>query len=148
MKYLTKRNKPIELKLALINELGWSIEGKNNAEIFYEYLKEKRGVKNINDAGADILICYAYLKAMDNYFDVKDAWGYARKARSKNKNSFSINIICALIEAQKRFRVDSFCKVFTITNDVRENKALDKDMKDDAIRIIFDYTDRYKRYCN
>ena len=45
MKYLTKKNKPIELKLAIINELGWSFDGKNNAEIFHAYLKEKRGVK-------------------------------------------------------------------------------------------------------
>lgn len=147
MRFLTKNKKPIELKLAVINELGWSLDGKNNAELFYEYLKQKKNIEDIKDARADILICYAYLKALDNYHDVKDAMYYARRARAKEKNSYSINIICALIEAQNLSDSYSWCKRYKKTNEVRENKSLNKDMKDEAIKIIFDYMDLYKRYC-
>ena len=147
MRYLTKRKKPIELKIAVINELGWDFDGKNNSELFYEFLKEKRNIENIDDASADILICYSYLKAMDNYFDVREALKFARKAYSKDKNSFSINIIYALIEAQKHLLSERFCKVFKVTNKVRENNFLKKDMEDDAIKIIFDYIESYKEYC-
>jgi hypothetical protein len=32
LEYLAKESNPIEIKLALINQLGWSIKGKNNGE--------------------------------------------------------------------------------------------------------------------
>lgn len=146
MNYLSSNKNPIELKIALINELGWAFDGKNNSTLFYEYMKEKNNLKDINEASADILICFAYLKAMDNYFNVDDAIKYAQKAKSKNEKSYTINIICALIEAQKAMDSD-WCEVYNLTNNIRINDALNKDMKEDAIKIIFDYMDLYKDSC-
>jgi hypothetical protein len=146
MNYLSDTKKPIELKIALINALGWDFNGKNNSTLFYEYLKENQNLKDINETSADILICYAYLKALDNYFDVDDAIKFAQKAKLKKKNSYTINIICALIEAQKA-RGSDWCEVYNLTNNVRINDALQIDMKEDAIKIIFEYMDLYKDYC-
>lgn len=146
MNYLSDTKKPIELKIALINALGWDFNGKNNSTQFYEYLKENQNLKDINETSADILICYAYLKALDNYFDVDDAIKFAQKAKLKKKNSYTINIICALIEAQKAMGSD-WCEVYNLTNNVRINDALQIDMKEDAIKIIFEYMDLYKDYC-
>jgi hypothetical protein len=147
MDYLIDKKNPIELKVALINELSWDFNGKNNSELFSEYLKKNK-VKNINKASADILICYAYLKAFDNYFEVDEAITYAQKAKAKNKKkSYTINIICALIEAQKAMD-SNWCKVYTLTNDVRIDETLTKDMKEEAVNIIFEYMDIYKDYCN
>ena len=146
LNYLSKSRNPIELKIALINELGWDYDGKNNSNIFYEFLKEKNKLKNINEASADILICFAYLKALDNYSDVKDAIRYAKKAKSKNESSYTINIIYALIEAQKAMGSD-WCEVYNLTHKVRINGTLNRDMKEDAISIIFDYMDLYKENC-
>ena len=146
MNYLSDAKKPIELKIALINALGWDFNGKNNSTQFYEYLKENQNLKNINETSADILICYAYLKALDNYFDVDDAIKFAQKAKSKNKNSYTINIICALIEAQKAMG-SNWCEVYNLTNNIRVNDALQIDMKEDAIKIIFEYMNLYKDYC-
>ena len=78
MDYLIDKKNPIELKVALINELSWDFNGKNNSELLSEYLKKN---KNINKASADILICYAYLKALDNYFEVDEAITYAQKLK-------------------------------------------------------------------
>ena len=144
--YLSNNKNPIELKIALINELGWGFDGQNNSTIFYNYLKEKSKLEDINEADANILICYAYLKALDNYFDVEDAIIYAKKAKSKNEKSYSINIICALIEAQKAMDSD-WCEVYNLTNNVRINNTLNQDMKKDSISIIFDYMDLYKDNC-
>ena len=146
MNYLSDAKKPVELKIALINALGWDFNGKNNSTQFYEYLKENQNLKNINETSADILICYAYLKALDNYFDVDDAIKFAQKAKSKNKNSYTINIICALIEAQKAMG-SNWCEVYNLTNNIRGNDALQIDMKEDAIKIIFEYMNLYKDYC-
>ena len=105
-------------------------------------------MKDINEASADILICYAYLMAMDDYFDVEKALSYAKKAKAKNDKSYTIQIITALIEAQRIIRnKEAWCDIYNFTNDVRENKALTIDIKQEAIDIIFKYMDGYKKYC-
>lgn len=147
MDYLNQSMHPIELKMAVINEIGWSFNGHNNADLFIEYLQEKNGFKDkdefLQQASADLLISMAYLKAMDNYFNVAEAVVYAKEAKSKNKESYTINIICALIEAQNAFDTD-WSEVYNKTNEVRNNRSLNRDMKEDAVKIIFDYMDLYK----
>ena len=147
MDYLNQSMHPIELKMAVINEIGWSFNGHNNADLFIEYLQEKYGFKDkdefLQQASADLLISMAYLKAMDNYFNVAEAVVYAKEAKSRNKESYTINIICALIEAQNAFDTD-WSEVYNKTNEVRNNRSLNRDMKEDAVKIIFDYMDLYK----
>jgi hypothetical protein len=89
----------------------------------------------------------AYLKAMDNYFEVDEAIVYAEKAVSKNPKSFTYNIICALIKAQKAMDGD-WCMVFKITDRVRKDKSLQMDMKQEAFNIIFEYMDLYQDDCD
>ncbi|MDD2196781.1 MAG: hypothetical protein PHE03_08865 [Bacteroidales bacterium] len=149
MSYLNESIHPIELKIAVINQLGWG-NGFNNSSDFYEYLEDKYSFKDANDfldqASADLLICMAYLQAMENYFDVDEPIIYANKAKSKRNESYTINIICALIEAQKAFDSD-WCEVYNLTNNVRINQSLNVDMQQDAINIIFEYMDLYRKYC-
>ena len=45
MDYLNAVMYPLELKIALINELGWDFNGKDKATIFYEYLKKRTTIK-------------------------------------------------------------------------------------------------------
>ena len=150
IKYLLVKSNPICLKIAIINKLGWSIDGKNNAEIFLDYLQKNNKYKSIEDfekkAAADQLICYAYLKALDNYFDVADALVIAKKAVKKNKASYTIHIICGLIEAQNNFKGD-WCLVWKSTDKVRKNTRLKIDLADAAIKNIFEYMDLYKDEC-
>ena len=147
MNYLNESMHPVEFKIAVINELGWDFNGKDNSTVFYEYLKEKNRYKDsdefLNQAGGDLLICMAYLKALDDYFDVDEAIVYAKKATGKNKNSYTTNIICALIEAQKAMGSD-WSEVYNLTNNVRLNRSLNRDMKEEAVKIIFEYMDLYK----
>jgi len=84
---------------------------------------------------------------MDNYFEVDDAIRYAKMAKEKKGESFTVNIICAIIESQKEMARD-WCKVYQFTNDVRNNSVLKSDMKEEAVKIIFDYMDLYKSSCN
>ena len=41
MDYLTGKNNPAALKMAVINKLGWDFNGKNNSQIFMNYLMKK-----------------------------------------------------------------------------------------------------------
>jgi hypothetical protein len=69
IKYLVDTGNPTDVKIALINRLGWHIKGKKNASIFIKYLRSKYGYKTAADLttglSASDLICIAYLKSMD-----------------------------------------------------------------------------------
>ncbi len=147
MNYLIVKKNPIAVKMAIINQLSWDINGKDNATIFYNFLVSKQGYKSKDDffkKGSDFeLLCMAYLKSLDNYFDVTEAVNIAEKALDKNPKSYTFNIITALIKAQQAFDTD-WCKVYSLTNDVRLNESLFKDMDEEAIKIIFEYMDLYK----
>ena len=151
MRYINGKSNPIYLKIAVINKLGWNINGKNEAEVFWNFLQKNNKFKSLEDfkkkGSADQLICYAYLKALDNYFDVEEALEIAKLAVKKDKkSSYSINIISALIDAQNSFKND-WCQVWKCTDKVRKNTKLKRDLAEAAIQNIFEYMDLYKDEC-
>jgi hypothetical protein len=151
MQYLNGKSNPIYLKIAVINKLGWNINGKNEAEVFWNFLQKNNKFKSFEDfkkkGTAEQLICYAYLKALDNYNDVEEAMAYAQIAVKKDKKaSYTLNIICGLIEAQYYFN-GNWCMVWKSTNKVRNNKKLNVDLAPEAIKNIFEYMDLYKDQC-
>ena len=149
--YLADETNPIDVRMAVINRIGWNTDGTVNDSIFLEYLKETRGYRDLQDlmdnGTADELLSMAYLKAMANYFDVTLATEIAEKAVSKNPGSFTFNIILALIKAQTKLTEFDWCEVYNLTNRVRENRSLMMDMKPEAAEIIFKYMDQYQEYC-
>lgn len=149
--YLASEENPVDVKMAVINRLGWDFHGKNNAVLFRAHIIKSSGYKNTKDLlkkGKDYeLLCLAYLMAMDNYFVVDDAIDLAEKAVAKNPGSYTFNIICALIKAQKEQGLFEWCEVYNLTNRVREDKSLRQDIKPEAAEIIFSYMDQYQEYC-
>ncbi|MGM0462807.1 MAG: hypothetical protein ACQEQ4_10375 [Fibrobacterota bacterium] len=147
MNFLTKSTQPVDVKIAVISQLGWDTEGTNNADIFMEYLKDTDQYDSradfLEQASGELIICMAYLQALDNYFEVNQARMYAKTAQAKNETSYTIAIIGALIEAQKA-RDSDWGEVYRLTNAVRTNTSLHRDMRQDAIDIIFEYTDLYR----
>lgn len=150
MKYLVDKKKPIDVKMAIINQLGWKYEGKNNSQIFLDYILKKYKYSDIVEASekakADVILSFAYLKAMDNYFEVDDAAKLAELAVSRNPNSRTFNLIAALIKAQSVME-RSFCDVYRITDSVRKNTNLKDDLKPEAVSIIYEYMNGYGDDC-
>lgn len=150
LEYLTETKNPIAIKLALINSLGWNTKGKSNATKYIAYLFEQKPQLNnqnfIHKASAEELICYAYLKAMDNYFDAKFASKFATEAKRKAPNSYSIHLIGTLIQVQGLNAIN-WCSIYTKMNQVRINKKLQLDMRLISAAVVFGYTDGYKEYC-
>ena len=64
-----------------------------------------------------------------------------------NPESFTFNIITALIKSQKKLLEFDWCEAYNITNRVRENHHLCNDMNYEAVWIIFKYMDQYREYC-
>ena len=148
--YLTNSKNSIDIKLALINGLGWDTKGKSNSPKYLAYLFKKQPLLNYknfyNKATAYQLICYAYLKAMDDYFNVKSASVFARQAMLKAPTSYSIHLIGTLIQVQGANQ-NNWCDVYTKINQVRKNKKLQLDMRLISAAAVFGYTDGYQEYC-
>ena len=148
--YLANPKNPIDVKMACINLIGWDIDGTHHADSWYAFLNAKgdyRSMKTfVEKAPADQLLCMAYLKALDNYFSVSEAAAMARAARDKRPESYTFNMVCALIEAQEEFNKEDgdWCRVGDLTDALRQNEEqFDNDMNDEAKNIIFEYMDLY-----
>ena len=150
IKYLADKDNPTDVKIAIINRLGWDTKGKTNASILIKYLKSKYGFKTTAELktglSASDLICIGYLKSMDNYFGTKEALTYASAAQVKEPKSYTINIIQRLIKAQE-YLYKSYCQVFKIVNEVRTTESITMDFNKEASDIIFEYINRYEKYC-
>jgi hypothetical protein len=151
LQFLTNSKNPIAIKLALINSLGWNLKGKSNAPKYLKYIYQQNPKLNnhnfINKATNEELICYAYFKAMDDYFNVRSASIFARQAIRKAPTTYSIHLIGTLIQVQPLLNSKKWCAIYTKMNQVRTDKKLQLDMRLISTAAIFSYTDGYKSEC-
>ncbi|NNE99198.1 MAG: hypothetical protein HKN25_09290 [Pyrinomonadaceae bacterium] len=148
--YLANEYNPVDVKMAVVNKIGWKISGRNNSKLFVQYLIKQRRYSSekrfLKKGRADELLSYAYLKALDNYFKVDEAIKIAEKAAKKNKKSRTFQLITGLIKAQKMMD-SNWCEVYKITDRVRKNRRLRNDMRTSAVGIIYKYMDIYGDSC-
>lgn len=151
MAYLASEYNPIDVKMAVINKLGWQLSGRNNSKLFLDYLQRSRGYsdekKFYKKGRADELLSYAYLRALDNYFEVDEALRFAERALKRDKGSSrTFQLIAGLIRAQKAMD-SNWCEVYQITDRIRNNQRLMNDMRTRAVDIIYEYMDIYGDSC-
>ncbi len=150
MEFLVNKKNKIDLKMAVVNKLGWDTNGKNNSEKFLDFVLQKHKYADketfLKKGKAEDLLTMAYLKALDNYFDVTEATEIAEIALNKKSKSRTFNLIAGLIKAQKAMD-SNWCEVYQITDRIRQNSKLKTDLKPEAIKIIYDYMDIYKTDC-
>lgn len=148
--YLLNEDNPIDVKAAVINAIGWNYEGNGNAQTFKEMIAKSKGATtqqlNLNDLSAHELMCLGYFIAMDNYFIVEEAINILEMSAAKNENSFTINMILTMVKGQQAMDTN-FCKVWTLTSDLLNDKSLERDIKTAAIQTVVDYMILYKMDC-
>ena len=150
LNYLADKKSPVDVRLAVINAIGWNFNGKTSGQQLYEYLSTRYKAKTVDklakklDAGT--LAVYAYALAMSNYFEVQEAQDLAHKAVKKNKTkSFSVAFIASLIDAQVHLDGD-WGMVYKVVNDVLHDGSLHLDMRQEAIDSVMEYIGEYKKY--
>lgn len=149
-KFLMHKKKSADQKAAVINALGWDIDGKKNADIFLEFLTKKRCISSENPdwdlLNAHDLMCMGYLMAMDNYFDCEAAEKVLLAAREKAGNSYTIALVHSLVLAQVLFDTD-WCLVWRAVEDVEKDESLVQEMNEEAVGIVFEYMSLYEGEC-
>ena len=148
--FLADKKSPIDVRLAVINAIGWNFNGRTTGQQLYDYLstryKAKTASKLAKKLDAGTLAVYAYALAMSNYFEVAEAQDLAHKAVKKNKTkSLSVAFIAALIDAQVYLDSD-WGMVYKVVNDVLHDGSLHLDMRQEAIDSVMDYIGEYKQY--
>jgi hypothetical protein len=140
----------LDKKVALINALKWDFDGKKNSSL---YIKKLFGIRKnysltnfYQKATPEELLCYGYLKAMDDYFDVKKASVFTSRAQKLNPGSYSIAVINHLITAQMT-DINSWCERYSGFDTIKQNKLLKIDFRTKASDIIHEYLKGYKDYC-
>ncbi len=156
MEYLANDTNPLDIKLAVINAVGWNHKGVNNSKTFLNYIVATKKYKSEYNkcitleyyGTANEQLCYAYLKALDNYFNVIDAYQMALKAVSKTPNSFAINMIANLIKAQTLAAINETCYANKLFNTLKTKTSVTNDMRAEAKKYIFEYMDLLGNKCN
>jgi hypothetical protein len=157
MSYLVSDTNPLDVKLAIINAIGWSNNGAKRSEAYLNYVvKTKKYTAGINgnllafkwNATADELICFAYVRAMEDYFDVIYANEIAQLALQKNPNSLAVNLISGLIKAQGLFLLNEWCYAAIQFNAIEQNTLLTKDLRTDGKFIICEYVQSMGANCD
>ena len=150
--YLSSTKNPIDVKAAIINALGWELEGKNNAQLFLKFLSEKYRMSfephaiNTGILHADEIFCIGYLEAMDDYFHPEKSMQLLETAKKRRGDSFTVSIVLALVRAQEAM-ASSWCTVWKLTESVLSDKSLKQDLREEAKKIIIDYMILYRDEC-
>ena len=150
LEFLADKKSPVDVRLAIINKIGWFFGGSPVGEQIGDYLmgryKAKSKEKLVKKLDAGTLAVYAYAKAMSNYFDVTAASEMGHLAVKKNKGkSLSVALISALIDAQVYLDSD-WSKIYPVVSKVLHDGSLKFDMRQEAINGIMEYINLYEKY--
>lgn len=156
LEFIYSDTNPLEVKLAIINAVGWNKNGMMNSKMFFMYVMNKKKYQSEYggdymafkwDATRDELICFAYMKALDNYFDVVDAYLIAGEAARKYPDSFAVSMICNLIKAQGLTAYEEYCYSSKMFLSLKDNPKLKLDMKKEAMTYVFEYMEEIGKDC-
>lgn len=148
--YLSNENNLIDVKAAVVNAIGWNYDGTSNAVVFRQYLARKNNMPadmlNAKNLTGSELMCLGYLQAMDDYFQVDAALEVLEDAKEKMPESFTVNMIYTIVQAQKEFDTN-WCGVWQGMSRLLQQNGLRRDIKTSAIQSVVDYLIIYKPYC-
>jgi hypothetical protein len=157
IEYLSTDTNPLDVKLAIINAIGWEHNGMMISKMYFIAVMQKKKYKS--DFGGeysafewyattDELICYSYMKALDNYFNVVDALEMAEAAVKKSPDSYAVNMIYNLIKAQGLVLLEETCYATKTFNTLKTNPKLKMDMRVESQKYIFEYMEDIGKNCN
>jgi hypothetical protein len=156
---------PSDRKAAVINALGWNIEGQNNGERFLEGLAAARGVRvedlTFQDLSPEDRFVLGYLLAMDDYSNLsplqpnasEPLWNATplellSQAAYALPNDFTVHFVWAIVQGQANFS-SSWCSIYLTPKLVLEQFPPKKrNMREEAVEGAMSYLKEYESSCN
>ena len=160
--YLFDEANPLDVKLALINAVGWEFEGLTAYKDYLNYCiqhfpKSKYGLApgkrvTIQDiyknASCEQMAALVYLYAMNYYSDTESVYGLMENAMQTpltNKQSFMLPM--GLVVAHTASAMNDLGNIYPAINYYVNSPEI-KDMRPKAIEIVMAYANRYRSYAN
>lgn len=143
--FLASPDNPIDVKAAVINALGWDIKGKSNADKYANFiLKTSVAELTPEQLSGNDSFCIGYLLALDNYFKSEKAEPFLERAKNQIPDSFSVAMVTAVVKAQGRTGAIQY--FWEEMNRIETDEHVIKDMRPEAVKIIYDYMTLYKYF--
>ncbi len=158
-------NASLDKKAAVINALGWNINGQKNGHLFIEALLKKKQIKSIEqlrlrDLTPEDKFVVGYLLAMDDYFKLSSLQPSSRQsvlattpleflsqAAFALPNNFTVHFVKSLVEAQLYFN-NSWCAVYLSPLEVLQRFPANKrNLHPSAVAKSIDYINLYRENC-
>lgn len=164
-KALSDPKVPNDVRAAIVNALGWSFTGQQNAKAYLGYIasndRKKPSELMIADLTPEETFGLGYLLAMDNYSTQKamgaiggtgeveqaDALTLLDAAFDKLPNDFSVALIRSLAQARKAQISFDWCGVYKVVTGVIIGFPGERNMRSQAVEIVMDYIAPHQDYC-
>ena len=152
LEFLADKKSPVDVRLAVINKIGWFFAGSWIGGQLGDYLMDRYKANSkenlVKKLDAGTLAVYAYAQAMSDYLEVDEAKELGHLAVKKNKGkSLSVALISALIDAQDYLHTENgWPKIYPALANVLNDGSLKPDMRQEAIDCIMEYINLYEKY--
>lgn len=160
--YLFDEGNPLDVKIALINAVGWDIEGLSTYSDYIQYClnnfpRGKYGIDEneivriedvYNNASCEQMAMLVYLFAMSDYSNTQAMYNLMEQAMLTplmNKQSFMLPM--GLIIAQTALVSNDRGRIYPAMNFYINSPEI-KDMRPKAIELVMEYINEYKEYAN
>jgi hypothetical protein len=141
--FLDSTANPLDVRVAVVNALGWNIRGKHDADAFARAAWSKPLASlDLTTLRGDELVILGYLEVMDDYFHPAAGLAVLEKAKQKLPSSFVVAAIRGLAQAQRDMD-SSFCTAGRDWSAVQGDTSLQRDMRPRAIAAIQSYMSAY-----
>lgn len=150
--FILDENNSLEIRLSVINAIGWKFKSnnKNSTALLKSILKKYRvnSIDNLLDVRhIDILTCYTYSLALDNYKNVDNIIQLSNRISNLDPNNFYSKYIFTLIKSQKYSLSFQWCNVHLVFKELRNSEYFNSKYGKRLYDKTFEYIDIYDKDC-
>lgn len=150
--FILDENNSLEIRLSVINAIGWKFKSnnKNSTALLKSILKKYKAnsIDTLFDVNhIDILTCYTYSLALDNYKNVDNIIQLSNKVSNLDSSNFYSKYISTLIKSQKNSLSSQWCNVHLVFKELRKADYFNSEYGKKLYDKTFEYIDIYDKDC-
>jgi hypothetical protein len=152
LNYLLDENNSLEKKIAVISAIGWKFKSSSqkSSKLLKAILKKYKlkSIEDLNDIKfASLLAVFTYSLALENYFEVDEAYNYSQIANNLDPQNSIIKFISTLIKSQQYLHADDWCSVYKSFEEIKDDQYFKKDKGRQFLVTAMEYIGGYSTYC-